>query len=146
MKGLTHRLVLSIAATCLWVSSVHAAPAGMALVPAGNYTPLFRSDTDPKTVSVSSFFLDILPVTNADFLAFVTANPLWRRSAVKRLFADTDYLKAWNDDLILGDKIDPNAPVTFVSWFAAKAYSQWKGKRLPTTAEWEYVATASPTR
>jgi formylglycine-generating enzyme required for sulfatase activity len=35
------------------------------------------------------------------------------------------------------------APVTNVSWFAAKAYASWKGKRLPTVAEWEYAAAAS---
>src|SRR6185437_13603389 len=31
-------------------------------------------------------------------------------------------------------------------WFAAKAYAQAKGKRLPTVAEWEHAALASPTR
>jgi formylglycine-generating enzyme required for sulfatase activity len=34
-------------------------------------------------------------------------------------------------------------PVTHVSWFAARAYCMWQGKRLPTLAEWEYVAMAS---
>ena len=34
-------------------------------------------------------------------------------------------------------------PVLWVSWFAAKAYADRAGKRLPTTAEWEYVAKAS---
>ena len=29
-----------------------------------------------------------------------------------------------------------------VSWFAAEAYARWKGKRLPTTDEWEYAAKA----
>ena len=33
----------------------------------------------------------------------------------------------------------------WLSWFAAKAFAQWQGKRLPTTAEWEVVAAASPT-
>ena len=35
--------------------------------------------------------------------------------------------------------------MTFLSWFAAKAYAQWRGKRLPTVAEWELVAEAGYT-
>ena len=121
------------------------APPGMALVRDGIYKPLFRGENDPKEIPVQPFYLDICPVTNGDFLAFVRANPKWRRSQVKRLFADESYLQHWKDDLAFEEKLE-HVPVTFVSWFAAKAYAQWKGKRLPSVAEWEYVAAASPTR
>jgi len=118
----------------------------MALVPAGRYTPLFRSEKEPKEIPVPAFFLDVLPVTNGEFLDFVRANPKWRRSQVKRLFADEEYLKSWTSDLEIGTNVTANAPVTHVSWFAAKAYCTWRGKRLPTTAEWEYAAAASSAR
>jgi len=121
-------------------------PAGMASIPDGVYRPLFRAETDSKEVPVKAFALDILPVTNGDFLEFVRANPRWQRSSVKRIFADESYLKNWNADLEPGTNSPSNVPVTHVSWFAAKAYAQWKGNRLPTVAEWEYAASASPTR
>ena len=122
------------------------APPGMARVPAGVYRPLFRSDSEAKEIPVNAFALDIHPVTNAGFLDFVRANPRWRRSQVKRLFADENYLKLWAGDLEPGEAATTNAPVTWVSWFAAKAYAKWKDQRLPTTSEWELAAAASPTR
>src|SRR4051794_4899872 len=73
----------------------YSVPPGMVLIPAGHYTPLFRGEKDPKEIAIESFFLDVLPVTNGDFLKFVRANPKWQRSQVKRLFADEDYLKLW---------------------------------------------------
>lgn len=118
----------------------------MALVPTGMYHPLFRSESDPKGVRVKSFYLDILPVTNGDFLAFVRANHRWQRSRVKKIFADEFYLKNWAGDLDPGSNAPASVPVTDVSWFAAKAYAQWKGKRLPTVTEWEYAASASSTQ
>jgi formylglycine-generating enzyme required for sulfatase activity len=65
---------------------------------------------------------------------------------VKHLFADNSYLKDWAGDLEPGTNAPLDTPVTFVSWFAARAYAESKGKRLPTMAEWEYAAQASPTR
>ena len=117
----------------------------MVRVSNGVFKPLFRSLTDAPEVPVKSFLLDVEPVTNEKFLEFIRANPKWQRSQVKRIFADENYLKHWTGDLELGANALPNQPVTFVSWFAAKAYARWKGKRLPTLAEWELAASASPT-
>lgn len=115
------------------------------IIPAGQHTPLLRSTKDPVTVPVAAFALDILPVTNAQFLAFVVAHPKWQRSHVTRLFADEHYLSHWAGDTDLGPAAPADAPVVRVSWFAARAYARWVGKRLPTTAEWERAASAGYT-
>lgn len=139
--------ILHLLSSLVLASAIVAAepPVDMVNVSNGVFQPLFRSLTDPTNVPVKSFLLDAEPVTNEQFLEFVRANPRWQRSQVKRIFADESYLKHWAGDLELGTDARPRQPVTFVSWFAAKAYAQWAGKRLPTLAEWELAAAASPT-
>jgi len=121
-----------------------AIPPDMARVEGGEYLPMFGDRQ--QTRKVADFLLDRHPVTNAQFLEFVKANPKWRRSRVGQLFALETYLSHWAGDLELGANAPPEAPVVNVSWFAARAYLKQQGKRLPTEDEWEFAARADATR
>ena len=128
-----------------WVSiSFSQVPEDMVTIGAGSYVPLYGT-TDKKPVNIKSFLLDVYPVTNQQYLEFLKKNPNYRKSKIKRLFANTTYLSEWNGDLSFGS-LNANAPVTNISWFAAKEYCECQGKRLATLDEWEYVAMADEKR
>ena len=135
-------------------------PEDMVLIPAGefqmesNNEKANRRDEPVHTVYVDAFCMDKYPVTNAQYKKFVDANPQWckpskwdERNRSKKKILSTfrrfyvhgvNYLKHWNRNNFPVGKADH--PVTHVNWFAAMAYSQWVGKRLPTEVEWEKAA------
>lgn len=116
----------------------------MVFIQSGTYQPLYGVKN--KEVKVSSFLIDVYPVTNQEFKDFVITHPDWRKSNIKKLFADKNYMFAWQKDTILPENLEEKAPITNISWYAAKAYCDCQGKRLPTVDEWEYIAMADESR
>ncbi|HEU5133915.1 MAG TPA: formylglycine-generating enzyme family protein [Steroidobacteraceae bacterium] len=111
-------------------------------VPAGVYVPFFKTGTETRSVPVDPICLSATTVTHEEFLGFVRDHPAWRKSRIKKLYAESSYLTDWQDDLTPRPEI-LSQPVTFVSWFAAGAYCKAAGGRLPTVAEWERFAGGS---
>jgi sulfatase modifying factor 1 len=110
------------------------------------FTSVLAYEDSDGRVAIAPFELMTQPVTNAQFLAFVTRHPNWRRGTTPSIFAERRYLEHWSGALSLGPQAMPDQPVTRVSWFAAQAYCEAEGARLPTWSEWEYAAAADDTR
>lgn len=124
-------------------AAVAGAPgAARSRVPGATFATVLPPTADVKTATVAAFEMDRTPVTNAQFAAFLVAHPRWRRDRVARVFADESYLRHWSGAVTPAPGTD-RQPVTQVSWFAAKAYCEAQGARLPTWFEWEWVAAAS---
>lgn len=115
-----------------------------ARIPAGTFASVLPPAPGIKNAQVAAFLFDRRPVTNAQFAQFVQRHPEWRRDRVARVFADHDYLGHWSS-ATGPDAATSRQPVVRVSWFAASAYCESRGMRLPTWYEWEYVAAASAT-
>lgn len=144
------RYIASVAVACLTAAGCRAQPeviecardaSEMVLIPAGEF--MMGSDALPNeqpvhTVRLDAFYLDRYEVTNAQYRLFLDANPQWRKGRVDPSLVTAQYLANWEGDNYPEGRA--RHPVTFVSWYAAAAYAQWAGKRLPTEAEWERAA------
>lgn len=108
-------------------------------IPGGSFHSILP-EVEGEPIDVKTFYMDEMAVTNAEFLEFLKANKRWRRSNIPAIYTDSGYLKHWTGDLNPGENAKPDQPVTRISWFAANAYCQWAGGRLPTLNEWEFSA------
>lgn len=106
-----------------------AEPGPMVRIPAGEFvmgTNERFSDEGPQhTVRLEEFLIDRYEVTNLQYQAFIEQT---RRRAPSH-FEGRRHPEGKADH-----------PVTFVSWFDARDYCAWAGKRLPTEQEWEKAA------
>ena len=123
----------------------------MALISEGYFAMGSNNGPDDEKpehrIFVKSFFIDVLPVSNADFAKFLNARGL--RNHLGESFYDDDDRDArihqrdssWQADLGYATH-----PVNEVSWVGAREYCNWLNKRLPTEAEWEKSARGTDGR
>jgi len=142
------RRVLAVALLAIPLAGLAAGALGSRYVglPGGVFKSVLRYEDAKDGVRIAPFALMRRPVTNAEFLDFVRTHPQWQRGKVAPVFAEARYLSHWAGPTTLGDNALPDRPVVWVSWFAADAYCDSIGARLPNWNEWEYAAAADETR
>ncbi|XHO04705.1 Hercynine oxygenase [Ralstonia syzygii] len=123
---------------------------------------MFDCEGPRHTVWLEPYALATHPVTNREWLAFMEDGgyrqpTLWlsdgwawvlREGIDAPLYWRTDAadnMDGWRRMSLHGlVPVDPEAPVTHLSFYEADAYARWAGARLPTEAEWEHAAASLP--
>ncbi len=120
----------------------------------------YDNEQPPHTVELGDFRIDKYPVTNSDYEQFIEAGGYdtrslwsdegWAWKEENRIECPLYWSRATGEDgwvvreMFEEVKVPLDHPVTGVSWHEASAYARFRGKRLPTEAEWEKAASWDP--
>jgi formylglycine-generating enzyme len=101
-----------------------------------------ESDEKPvHKVYVDDFYMDKYEVTNAQFSKFLNEKGNQKEGGATWLdISDNDCKIVKQRSKFVPVSGYANHPAIEVTWYGARAYANWAGKRLPTEAEWEYAA------
>jgi len=95
-------------------------------------------------VTVPSFEIDVYEVSKKDFEACVAAGACKNKQGDPARYIGYDGEHPY---CVIGDAERPDTmPANCVSWYGARVYCAWVGKRLPSEAEWEFAARGSDDR
>lgn len=144
---------LGLAAGCTTFPDSTPPPPDMVPVPAGVFAmgavidnPNEWGDTDEEPVHevyLKTFYIDRYEASAAEFAEFLNTFPHYAPG-----FLETG-------SAVTVERIDgvyrprpglERYPANRISWFGARAYCEWRGKRLPTEAEWEKAARGTDGR
>jgi sulfatase modifying factor 1 len=126
MKHLTLLSHITFASILLAASPALSQDAeNMVLVPKGEFTmgSQDHKDEQPHNVVLDDYYIDTYEASNKEYKDFMKATS----------HAAPAY---WDDPRLSKSE----QPVVGVNWYDGSAFCEWKGKRLPTEAEWERAA------
>jgi iron(II)-dependent oxidoreductase len=133
-------------------------PGGVVEIGTDDRSQAYDNERPRHRVEVASFEIDVNPVTNGEFLAFMAAGGYrarefwsdagWRWLTESGVSAPKHWAQEqgrWMTRVMDREiAVDPSHPVCHVCWYEAEAFARFAGKRLPTEIEWEVAASWDP--
>lgn len=132
----------------------------MSLIPGGSFTmgtpeaearkleewislEYLLAETPQRRITLPDYYMDVTPVTHAEYARFIAANP---NHPVPNETWPLALPHSWDKKSHQPPEGVLHHPVVLVDWHSAMAYARWAGKALPTEEQWEKGARGTDGR